>query len=99
MPSLNDGLAAKPGAGRQAWCFVQHILFGFFALREMFFTSLDNHMTGRARTVAAAGMFKRHLMTEEHIQNRPRLSVILKRGVGRIEFNDPFRITSLEEHP
>lgn len=99
MASLNDGLTAEPRARRQARRFVQHILLGFFALREMFFTSLDNHMTGRARAVAATRVFKRHLMAEEHIQNRPRLSIILKRGVGWIEFDEPFRITGLEEHP
>ena len=54
-------------------------------------------MTRGARAVATTRMFQRNVMAEKHIEDRPRLSIVLKRSLSRIELNDPFWITGFEK--
>src|SRR4030095_3622888 len=55
------------------------ILFVFIHFGKVFFTLFDDHVTGCARTVAAAGVLQVKAAVESDIQQRPFLSVFVVR--------------------
>jgi hypothetical protein len=98
LAAVDDRLAAKPGSRREAGSFVQKIILGLTVFRKMLRPALDDDVTGGAGTVSAAGMLERHAVAKHHVENRTRLAVVLKRGLGRIEFNPSLGRASLIEH-
>src|SRR5260370_40794115 len=84
---VDDSLASEPRSRRQSGRLVEQVLFLLARFAELVEPLLYDHVTGCARTIAAARVLEMDLMTQHHIEDRAGLAVMMKRRLGGIELD------------
>src|SRR5205823_6442352 len=64
---------------------------------EVLLALLHDHVTGGAGALATARVLEVHLVSEEHVEDRPRLTVVAERRVGSGELDRLLGLTRLVE--
>src|ERR687887_442155 len=95
---LDHRLAAEARGGGEPRGLVEQILLALLGLRERPAAALHDHVAGGARTVPAAGVLQVNAVPEQHVEDRPRLPVVLKGGLRRVELDHPLGSAVLEDH-
>ncbi len=77
-------LAAQPRMKRQPVGHVQPVLFVFLHFSQILFALLDDHVAGRASTVAAARMLKHQSEIQRDVQQRALFAMLVIRSNARL---------------
>src|SRR5207249_3044524 len=94
---LDHGLAAEARGGREPGRLVEEVVLLLFGGRELLEALLHDDVASGAGAVPSAGVLERHAVGEEHVEDRSRPPVVLKRRLSRVELDHALGLTGLEE--
>src|SRR5262249_42968621 len=94
---LDHRLAAESRRGRQADRLVEQVVLGVVGRREPVEPLAHDHVAGRARAVAAAGVLERDPVRQQHVEDRSGTAVVLEGGLLRVELDHALGIAVLEQ--
>src|SRR5207249_9753148 len=73
------------------------VLLALVGLGEGLAAALHDHVAGGAGAVPAAGVLEVDAVREQHVEDRPRLPVVLEGRARRVELDHPLGIAVLED--
>src|SRR5213595_465345 len=94
---LDHCLAAEARGGGQPRGLVEQVLLAVVGGGERVAAALHDHVAGGAGAVPAAGVLEVDAVPEQHVEDRPRLPVVLERRPRRVELDHPLGAAVLED--